>query len=338
MAATGSGASTVSTTAAPRRPGAGRRRARVARRPRSTRRWGVRAAGSTPPPGAARSAVDSSGPDASAARVGRRRARARGPRSRPSTRTRPTSGSRWPESRWRRVRVPDPSGPHQRQELAPFGGERHTLHERAPAAPHADRRRLRVPAPAAPFAGDLGSPYLTEPGGYCQPPMSPADARPPPARPPHLPRRRRAGGGRARRRLWRRQRRHDRGDHRDGRADHRRAGQRTSDAATQHRARRGTVRGVGTERPRRASRSPSTPTATSASSTSSSTCSPSSTCTMTSFIVGNWLDANPDMAEAHRRRRPRVRQPHLHAPDVRRALAATRCSTRSSAVATCSSA
>ena len=64
--------------------------------------------------------------------------------------------------------------------------------------------------------------------------------------------------------------------------------------------------------PNPGSRSRSTPTATSASPSSCSTCSTAAHVKMTSFIVGDWLDANPDMGEAHRRRRARVRQPHVH--------------------------
>ena len=128
---------------------AARRRVRVglARAPR----WGVRAAGSTRRP---------------ARRGGRSTPRARR-RAREGRATQGTPAgsplaavdqhppqrrrSRWPESRWRRVRVPDPSGPHQREELAPVGGERHPLHERAPAG--ACTSGLREPAPTAPFAG-----------------------------------------------------------------------------------------------------------------------------------------------------------------------------------------
>ena len=114
-------------------------------------------------PGAARRAVDSAGPEASARGSGDAGHR-RGPRSRPSTRTRPASGSRWPESRCRRVRVPDPSGPHSAR-----SSPRSAVSDTRWTSERPQRRMLTSEASSAgtgrSLRGYLGSPNLRDPGG-----------------------------------------------------------------------------------------------------------------------------------------------------------------------------
>ena len=148
-----------------------------------------------------------------------------------------------------------------------------------------------------------------------------------------------AARGRARRRVRRRRRR----ERRRGR-DHRRRRRPATTAPTapthaaEHRPAAWRSSWCRDRRPSPASRSPSTPTATSGSSTSCSTCSTTRHVKMTSFIVGNWLEANPDMAKRIADGGHEFANHTYTHPSFVAALAATRSSTRSCAVATCSSA